>query len=104
MPSLVDDVAFIQESHLKPADKYRLVNRHYYTAAAALNSKSRGALVLLRRSLSLTIIETYGSEDGRIAYIKTNINDLKVALLCIYAPNQFSSDFFEAVSKTLCNL
>ncbi len=99
------DVAFIQESHLKPADKYRLVSRHYYTvAAAAFNSKSRGALVLVRRSLSLTIIESYGSEDGRIAYIKTNINGLKVALLCIYAPNQFSLDFFEAIGRTLCNL
>ena len=60
--------------------------------------------MLLRRSLSLPIIESYGSEDGRIAYIKTNINGLKVAFLCIYAPNQFSLDFFEAVSKTMCNL
>ena len=54
------DVAFIQESHFK----------HYYyyytSAAATFSSKSRGALVVLRRSPSLTIIGSYGSEDGRI--------------------------------------
>lgn len=82
------DVAFIQESHFKHSDKHRLSNRYYYTSAAAtFSSKSRGALVVLRRSLSLTIIGSYGSEDGRIAYIKTSIYGQKVAFLCIYATN-----------------
>uniref|UniRef100_A0A3Q2QK15 Endonuclease/exonuclease/phosphatase domain-containing protein n=1 Tax=Fundulus heteroclitus TaxID=8078 RepID=A0A3Q2QK15_FUNHE len=52
-------------------DVQRLSNRHYYTSAAAtFNSKSRGALVVLRRSLSLTIVGSYVSEDSRLAYIK----------------------------------
>ncbi len=59
------DVAFVQESHLRNYGKHRVANRHYYTAAAAaFNSKSCRALVLLRCSLSLTITGSYGSDDG----------------------------------------
>ena len=76
----------------------------YYIAAATFSSKSHGALVVLRRSLSLTIIGGYGSEDCHIAYIKTNIYGQKVAFLCIYATNHFSPEFFGTVSKTLCDL
>lgn len=99
------DVAFIQESHFKHSDKQRLSNRYYYTSAAAtFNSKSRGALVVLRRSLSLTIVRSYESDDGRIAYIKTNIYGQRIAFLCIYATNHFSPEFFGTISKTLYDL
>lgn len=99
------DVAFLQESHFKHSDQQRLSNRYYYTSAAAtFNSKSHSALVVLRRSLTLTIIGSYGSEDGWIAYIKTNIYCQKIAFLCIYATNYFSPEFFGTISKTLCDL
>uniref|UniRef100_A0A3Q2U9Z3 exodeoxyribonuclease III n=1 Tax=Fundulus heteroclitus TaxID=8078 RepID=A0A3Q2U9Z3_FUNHE len=78
------DVAFIQESHFKHSD----MHRHYYTSAAAtFNSKSCGPLVVLRRSLSLTIVGSY-----------------KIAFLCIYASNNFSPEFFGTISKTLYDL
>lgn len=99
------DVAFIQEPHFRHSDKQCLSNRFYYTpAAATFNSRSRGALVVLRRALSLTILGSYESEDGRLAYIKTNISGQKIAFLCIYATNHFSSEFFGSVSKTLYDL
>lgn len=62
------DAACIQESHLAIKDNHRYTNRHYYTAAAAsLNSKSYGVLVVLKHNLSANIIETYGNSDGHIA-------------------------------------
>lgn len=36
--------------------------------------------------------------------IKTNMYGRKVTFLCIYAPSQYSSDFFETLSKSLCDL
>lgn len=73
------DVAFIQESYFKHPDKQRLSNRYYYTSAVAtFNSKSRGALVVLRHSLSLTITGHYESEVGRIAYITTNVYSQRI--------------------------
>lgn len=99
------DVAFIQESRFKHSDKQRLSNRFYYTrAAATFNSKSHGALVVLRSAVSLTILESYESEDGRMAYIKTNILGQKIAFLCVYSTNYFSPEFFDSVSKTLYDL
>uniref|UniRef100_A0A3P8SKD4 Endonuclease/exonuclease/phosphatase domain-containing protein n=1 Tax=Amphiprion percula TaxID=161767 RepID=A0A3P8SKD4_AMPPE len=75
------DVALIQETHFKHIDKHKLANHYYHTAAAACyNSKSCGVLVLLKRSLSLSIIDCFESDDGRITYIKTNICGKKVAL------------------------
>lgn len=54
------DVAFIQESHFKHSDRQRLANRHYFTAAATyFISKSRGALVVVKCGLSLTITENF---------------------------------------------
>lgn len=94
------DVAFIQESLLKHSDKHCMSNRYYYTSAAAtFSSKSRRALVVLRRSLSLRIIGSYGSEDGRVAYIKTNIYGQKIAFLCIYATNHYCLSYLAQLAR-----
>lgn len=76
-------VALIQESHLTSQDCHCFANKYYYTAAAAsLNSKSCGALVVLKRNLSVNVIETYGSSDGRVAYIKTML--VAISLLFLF--------------------
>lgn len=75
------DIAFIQESHLRTADAHRFANKHYYVAASAsLKSKTRGSLIVLKRNLSLYILDTFGSEDGRVADIKTIISGRKFPL------------------------
>lgn len=66
------DIAFNQESHLRSVDSQRFENKFYYTAASAsLSSKNRGSLIVLKRNLSLNILGKYGSEDGRVSYVKT---------------------------------
>lgn len=88
-------VALIQESQLTSQDYHHFANKYYYTAAAAsLNSKSCGALVVLNRNLSVNVIETYGSSDGRIAYINTNYAGRNIAFVSLYAPNHFELSFF----------
>lgn len=59
------DVAFMQESLIKNSDIHRFANKFYYTAASeSVDSKTQSSLVVLKRNLSLTLLETYGSTDG----------------------------------------
>lgn len=82
------DIALIQESHLKNYDTHWFANKHYYTAAAsAVDSKTRGSLVVLKQSLSLTILENYGSKDGHITYIRTIISGQKFVYVYICTSN-----------------
>lgn len=99
------DLAFIQESHLRKPDVQRFSNKFYYVAASSsLNSKSRGTLVVLKRKLSLNILEKYSCEDGRVSYIKACIAGHNFAFISIYAPSQFDPNFFPALTKTLLQI
>lgn len=99
------DIAFIQESHLKTSDVQRFANRQYYVAASAsTDSKTRGSLIVLKRSLSITILGKFGSEDGRISYIKSIIAGCKLVFVSVYAPNQIDSLFFTTLSEILTEL
>lgn len=99
------DIAFIQESHLKATDVQRFANRQYYVAASAsVDSKTTGALIVLKRSMSITILDEFGSEDGRISYIKTIIAGRKLAFMSVYAPNQFDPTFFTPLSEIMSEM
>lgn len=99
------DVAFRQESHLRRNDVSRFSNKTYYVAASSsFTSKTRGSLVVLRRTLSFTILESYGDGDGRVSYIKTILAGRKVAFVSIYAPNVFDSEFFIHLTDLLSSI
>lgn len=51
--------------------------------------------------LSLNILDTFGSEDYRVAYIKTVISGYKFASISLYAPSQYEPDFFSNVTTVL---
>lgn len=57
-------------------------------------SKTCGSLVVLKRFLTKTIPDKFGSEDGCISYIKTIIAGHKLAFMSVYAPNGFDPIFF----------
>lgn len=97
------DIAFVQEFHLKEADVHRFANR-YVAASASFVSKSRGSLVVLKRSLSINILEKFGSSDGRISLIKTITAGRKLAFLSVYTPNKCDQEFFQNLSQFLVDL
>uniref|UniRef100_A0A3Q1FVW2 exodeoxyribonuclease III n=1 Tax=Acanthochromis polyacanthus TaxID=80966 RepID=A0A3Q1FVW2_9TELE len=99
------DIAFIQESHLKTLVVQRFANRQYHVAAfASVDSKTRGSLIVLKRSLPITILEKFGTEDGRISYIKSIIAGCRIAFISVYAPNQLEPLFFTALSEILIEM
>ncbi len=80
-------------------------NEHYYVAtSASLDTKTRGSLVVLRCNLSITILGQFGSEDGRISYIKTVISGCKFVFISIYAPSQYEPEFFPRLTEVLLHL
>lgn len=95
------DVAFIQESHLRTTDARCSSNKHYYVAASAsLDTKTRGSLVVLRRNLSITTLGQFGSEDGKISYIKTIISGCRFAFILAMLPPNMIHSFFLSKHKS----
>lgn len=95
-------IALIQETHLKDEDIHRFQNKTYKILACscALN-KSKGVLILHKRSLHFSV-DTLGKDDcGRFIYAAIRINHTKVLLTSIYAPNVCDHQFMDSISGIL---
>ena len=71
-------------------------------ASYSSHKKSRGVLVVGRRNLPLTILDTGYDEEARVAYVRTMMGNNKIALISVYAPNSHDQNFFD--SFTLLDL
>uniref|UniRef100_A0A8C6SN61 exodeoxyribonuclease III n=1 Tax=Neogobius melanostomus TaxID=47308 RepID=A0A8C6SN61_9GOBI len=97
--------AFIQESHFQEANTHRFSNKHYeVTASSCFTKKSKGVLIAIRRNLHYINLGAGGSGDGRITYCKIVYNGIKIALICVYAPNNFEKPFFDSLESILLDL
>lgn len=94
-------IALIQEAHLKQEDAERFQNKNYKVLACfcALN-KSKGVLMLRKRSLNLSVDTVGGDEHGRFVYAAVTINNSKFLLTSIYAPNEYDKFFLDNICKT----
>uniref|UniRef100_A0A3B1IKI8 exodeoxyribonuclease III n=1 Tax=Astyanax mexicanus TaxID=7994 RepID=A0A3B1IKI8_ASTMX len=95
-------IALLQESHLKREDILRFQNKNYKILAnsSALN-KSKGVLILIKRSVKLSVDLIGGDDTGRFVYTAVKINNIKLLLISIYAPNEFDQHFLDNIFKTL---
>lgn len=99
------DIVLIQESHLKSRDVHRFQNKHYKVAAASsAASKTCGVIILLRRKFSFSIEGSGSDSDGRMAYLLGSYNNVKLALVSLYAPTEFDPTFFPKTTESLLNL
>ena len=99
------DIALVSESHLLQKDVHKLQNKHYVvkTNASALN-KTKGVVIVVRRNFQVTNLGVGGDSDGRITFMKTIIENKKIAFLSIYAPNSFDPDFYVRLSNIMHDL
>ncbi len=98
-------MALLQETHLKDRDVHRFQNKYDKMLAClcALN-KSKGVLILYKRSLSLSVDSMRKDDCGRFVYVAIRIYHSKVLLTSIYAPNVRDHQFMDDISGTLINL
>uniref|UniRef100_A0A8C1RZA8 Endonuclease/exonuclease/phosphatase domain-containing protein n=1 Tax=Cyprinus carpio TaxID=7962 RepID=A0A8C1RZA8_CYPCA len=92
------------QTHLKDGDVHRLQNKYYKMLACscALN-KSKGVLILYKRSLSLYVDSMWKDDCGQFVYAATRINHTKVLLTSTYAPNVCDHQFMDNIPGTLIN-
>uniref|UniRef100_A0A3B1ICK8 Reverse transcriptase domain-containing protein n=1 Tax=Astyanax mexicanus TaxID=7994 RepID=A0A3B1ICK8_ASTMX len=99
------DIGLIQESHLRAADISKCNNKFFRVAAyASANNSTKGVLILVRRSLQITILNQGSDEDGRITYITTTVGNRKIAFVSVYAPTPRDPGFFPFLLNFLNNL
>jgi len=87
---------------LKKEDVSRFQNKKYklLTYSCAPN-KSKGVLILAKRSLHLTIDLLGGDNLGRFAYAAVTLNHSKLLLVSIYAPNEPDQHFLNDICGKL---
>lgn len=96
------DIALIQESHLKQEDVHRFQNRRFkIIASSCASNKTKGVVILVKRSAQLTVHLTGKDTSGRFAYAIVSVSGRKILFASIYSPNDFDVDFLNGISNTL---
>lgn len=73
----------IQEFHLRTVEVVALQTRTTMPASASLDVKTRGSLVL-KRNLSINVLQKFGSKDGGISYIKKVISGRSLTTILLH--------------------
>lgn len=88
-------IAFLQETHLKVSDHYRLrrgwVGQLYHST---FHSKARGAAILIHKSVPFVSSSIIVDPNGRYAIVTGHIHSTRLILANIYAPNWDDANFF----------
>lgn len=71
---------------------------------AAADNKTKGVLIIVRRILNISIQDRNGDNAGRITYIKTVVENRKIAFLLVYTPCSPDPTFVSKLSTYLTDL
>lgn len=98
-------VAFLQETHLSDLEHVKLrrswVGQVFYSS---YNSRSRGAAILLHRSLPFTLEKTVHDKEGRYVLLSGYLFGEHVSFGCVYAPTAYEASFFSQLFSDLASL
>ena len=98
------DVALIQESHLTSKSVKSFSNSKYeVVASSSVDDKTKGVLIAVRRSLDLNIIDIGGDNEGRIAFVKVIMSNMKFIFVSAYAPADYDKKLYSELSNLLMN-
>ena len=92
------DIVLVQESHLKEEDVHRCNNKFYEVVShSSSDAKTKGVLILVRRTLNITILDKGCDPDGRITHIKTIVENRNIVFISVYAPCTPDPTFFSVL-------
>lgn len=105
LKSLSGDIIFLQETHIKHSEQWRLkckwISQIYQST---FSSKARGVALLIRGNVPFEHISTISDPNGRYLIVTGRILTQHVTLLNIYAPNFDDPGFFRKVSNLVQDL
>lgn len=91
-------IAFIQETHLRPADHLSIrkgwVGQLYHSS---FQDRSRGVAILIHKSVPFSISEVISDASGRFIILRGQINGVCLILANVYGPNWDDEAFFKKV-------
>lgn len=80
------DVALIQESHLTKKSVKSFSNSNYeVVASSSVDDKTKGVLIVIRRLLDINITDIGSDNEGRIAFVKAIMSNMKIVFVSAYA-------------------
>lgn len=85
---LNSDIVFLQETHLRLKDHYRL--RSPWTGQiyhSNFNSKARGVAIMFNKRIQFQSTDVIADKDGRYIIVAGTLMQTKVVLVNVYAPN-----------------
>lgn len=95
MQFLGAQVVFLQETHLKISDHFRLhkgwVGQLYHST---FKSKVRGAAILIHKSVPFVSSNVIADQNGRFIIVSGSILNTKFIFVSVYAPNWDDPNFF----------
>lgn len=102
---LSGDIIFLQETHIKHTEQWRLkCNWVSQVYQSTFSSKARGVAILIRRNVPFVHISTISDPNGRYLIVVGRILSRHVTFLNIYAPNFDDPGFFRKVFNSIPDL
>ena len=99
------EVNFLQETHCTKNRQKQWRNEWSSTAYFSNGeSNARGVAILLSKNFDFTVEKMYQSEEGRYLCLVGKYNDMKIALVNVYAPNEDAPEFFEQLFELVNSL
>lgn len=99
------DIAYLQETHLLPPEVAKLGAMGWRVLASApFTSKARGVVTLIRTNHDVTIHFTLADPQGRYSITDVSLGCSRFILCNVYAPNNYSKEFFLHILSKLYSL
>ena len=108
------DIALLQETHLNDLESSKLqhdwVGRVIYSSHTSPSeegggpSRKCGVAILLRKSLSATIIKTWSDAEGRYVFAKLKIGARVLCVGSVYAPTGIKRSFLLGLNRTITEI
>lgn len=99
------DIIFLQETHLKNDDRFRLRGRWVeHVFHSSFNFKSRGSAIFIKKNIPFISNKVISDIRGRYVIVVGKLYNTPVVLASIYAPNVDDEQFMSLFLDTLPNL
>lgn len=105
LKSLSADVAFLQETHIRPKEcnllRCRWADQIYQST---FSSKARGVAIIIKKNTSFNHISTVTDPNGHFLIVTGYLYSMHVTLVNIYGPNLDDPGFFRKIFNKLTDL
>ena len=95
----------LSETHHLKADIRRLTDKFYHvTASSSASTKVLGVAIVAKSCLNIKVLDVWADSSWRKTIAKIECSNRKIALMSVYAPNQFDADFYSVLTDIMLQL